>query len=63
MSRKYTLSKKALRQRRLAPCKPKSERVVYLTVRLREEAALRVRAAARSAGITCSELVMRHIPG
>jgi hypothetical protein len=57
-----TMTKAALRQRRMAARKPAAERVVYLTVRLREEAALRVRSAARSQGITCSELVMRYVP-
>jgi hypothetical protein len=57
-----TMTKAALRQRRLAARKPAAERAVYLTVRLRSEAALRVRSAARAAGVTCSELVMRHIP-
>lgn len=57
-----TMTKAALRQRSMAARKPAAERVVYLTVRLRQEAALRVRAAARASGVTCSELIMRHVP-
>lgn len=64
MSRSYTVTNKALRQRAAAAKLPRKgdEKVVYLTVRLRQEAAFRVRSASRAAGITCSDIIMRHIP-